>query len=245
MDHAPAATKKDLSIAEAATLALPYSDRARVRQLAQRIPADLQGLFRLQFAERADGTLSLQALQMQPNPALRAMEALQTAGGLRPNFFSHTSDSLVGRMRFPVEAIDRMLERRSSSAPPPYYSDDAARSLPSRGGLDYAGSFALGTALRHPSLAAAERIFLERVSQAIPTDLRGSFFCDLKRSDGALSLARLSVQPIWTLQELEEAVLNPGANAAHYRHPQVGMSIDRNHLQLALSAMPPQGRALG
>lgn len=237
------------SLDEAAKLPLAYNDKRRVREVARRLPESLHGLFSLHIAEN-NGTFELEKLQVEADPILAEMNTLREAGGVSPLIVPHGSESLVRRMSFTPEQIDAMLEQ-PPGAIDKYYDDPQARTLPARGGLAYTGTFSLPEAVQLKALTRQDRILLERLGDAVPKGMNGAFFCDLKRENGAISVARVSLIPTYTLRELESLLLSPAARAAEnhptttYRHPQTALSIDPDHLKAALDTIKPTSRRIG
>lgn len=92
----------------------------------------------------------------------------------------------------------------------------AVRDYYASSGQSYVASYRLNDIFRIGGLPFTELEWMRRISAALPAGVRDSFACDvIRRDDGQLSIAALSLVPDMVNRQLAETVLAPIAQ--HYR----------------------------
>lgn len=191
-------TMDQCTLAQAQEHTARVEPRSAVMQMSRAIPETQHGLFVI-TVDRVDRNI-LHA-HLTPDRAMEAMQGLYKQIGKDTRDVKHgmnlalnyeLGDRIAGLIR---EGTTKHEPDRKQSYGHLVYRQ-TYKSLAEEPPANYEGSFLLQTALGMGSLAAEERIKLERVAGRIPLDVRDAFTVDLTRNaDGRLEVDGFGISP--------------------------------------------------
>lgn len=251
------AARREVTISDAATIAMDAASRTQVGALEKRIPASLQGLFRVVIEDK-----KLVGLRLQPDKALDGMNTLLNALDIDPRTFRHgTHYSALYNGKELEAIIASPLPSARTTDTPVSVEDDTflyehgrdPRKTYTHHGKVFVGTYTLQDALRLPGMAAAEKQLLQRIAAQIPADVQGAFICHVLNTNGTLQVDEFGIAPNLVGRIAAEELLKVVAELRHQPPSMAGIGVKyhgsefafrRPDLDMLAEKLPPVGRAL-